>query len=84
MPLLNIEVLKYGEENHAIEQMVANHRQGRTQLVLETIAGYMLAKRAQFPIVNKGYTICYLDAFQRLNISEDGGETNTLSIYWEE
>jgi len=74
---IQVVIHKQGSENENLLRMVANHNEGTAQIDLSDIVGYMYAKKAMFPTVSN-YRV-YNDN-GTLNISEDNGESFTLSL----
>lgn len=85
-----VKIHKKGDENNNILNMIANHNGGVVNINLSIIESYILACKAIFPYANKHYVPLYdcegLPFVNKsiLHISEDNGETFTLTIFEKE
>jgi hypothetical protein len=82
MPLLKIIPLAPSKHLKDISAIVAAINGGQTNADLPDILGFLACEKAIYPDMNNNLVFSIVDP-ATLNISEDGGETNTISIYWE-
>ena len=72
---------KEGDETDNIIRIIAAHNSGNNPVSLIDIQSYMSCRKAILPISGKGYFATRpADNENILHISEDGGETWTLTI----
>jgi len=76
---IHVSLFKQGSENENLLRMVANHNEGTGNVSLSDICGYMAGKKAMFPTISK-YAV--IQDGETLHISEDNGQTFTLSLTW--
>jgi hypothetical protein len=80
---IGIELYKAGRFNEEILLAIANNNSGLSKLLPADISGFLNLHNARQPEIYKGKTVPG-DSPYELHISEDNGETFTLSLTWKE
>lgn len=83
---IGVEIHKNGSENDVILRMIAHFNDGKVNITAGDVMGYLHARQAIYPTIsNYG---CYIahdgEGGKILCISEDGGETLTLTLTWKD
>lgn len=78
---IGVEIHKNGSENDVLLRMVGNVNESGVKISPENIAAYLMVRNAMFPILFK---FSFKQDKNSFHISEDGGETFTLSLTWKE
>lgn len=85
MPFLKVDIQSHGSFNHKLVAMIASVNSSKSDISLDDIAAWISCQRAldinDYPTIAAKYQ-AHFDA-GILHISEDGGLTDTLRIYWE-
>lgn len=82
MKKITIDILKQGHHNDAIVRAIGSHNEGKADISLTDIAGYVNFKKAEYPTLYPNCTalISGPEKWPSLFISDDGGKTQCLII----
>lgn len=79
-----VEIHKSGSLSQEIISAIQNMNEGNVSFSPDDLTGFIRMKSAMYPIVYAQLSTNYNVGEKRLDISEDGGETFTLSLTWKE
>lgn len=77
-----VEIHKEGSSNHVILKAIGRHNGEENVIDRETLRGYILGQKVEYPNLYKNLIV--KNEGDNQFISEDGGETFTLSLTWKE
>lgn len=83
MRTLTVQIHKQGQHNEPILRAIGGNNEGKAEISLNDIAGYVRMRAAEYPSLYSGCiaTVEQIsDVLTGLKVSEDGGKTFTLSI----
>lgn len=74
-----VEINGRGNHSEFLLKVIGNHNSGQSFIDLDIMAGYMLAKKAEYPTLVDGRVAIKNDG-DTIHVSDDNGETYYLSI----
>lgn len=77
---LNVKIWKNGSESEVLLRLVGNVNEGKGDVSVRDLEGYIATRKAMFPSVYEGLAISPDTEPNTYNISEDGGKTFTMQI----
>lgn len=75
-----VEIFKFGCHSQFLLEIIANHNEGKCNIDLDIMCGYMVAKKAQYPALSDGKLFIKSEVDNTIYVSDDGGETYYLGI----
>ena len=79
---IKVEIHKLGNSNYKVLEAVGKFNGGELELNRDVLEGYILGQRVEYPNLFKSLKLT--NDGDTLHISEDNGETVTLSLTWTE
>lgn len=78
---IKVQLHKSGSENDFLTRLVANVNEGKGEVSIWEILGYISCEKAAFPSIKSGLGAYYHPENNNImNISEDGGKTFTMTL----
>jgi len=79
---INVVIHKEGSSNPVILKAIGRHNGGDLTIDPQTLTGYILGQKIEYPNLYKGISV--IPEGDTLHISEDNGESFTLSLTFTE
>lgn len=79
--VIRVDIHKNGHENEYILKAIGSHNSGQSRFTMQDFRGYVNFKKAVFPSASN-YKV--IEEWPISHMSEDGGDTFTLSLTWNE
>lgn len=80
---LNVRLHKAGSENNSLTRLIANYNEGKSQISPRDLEGYFMVMNGIYTNIGN-YLLVKDTEPNTYHVSEDGGETFTMTIEWVE